>query len=182
MQAYVDESGDTGNTSKSSKLFSLTAVMVKDGERLEKDVKNYLAKLIRVNKKRPAYFHAHKEDKRILKSLIDISVKNEIDILCHMYNEKTENMYKKSLVKLLIELETLQAETVFVASYISKVSFVKEIKNLFPNMNIKFVPARNNKGLQVADCYSYIIYNGVQGRLNELYTLIKNKIKTKQNP
>mgnify|MGYP000225723606 CR=1 FL=1 len=182
MYAYIDESGDTGNTVKSSKIFILTAVIAEDGERFEKDIKNYLAKLIRINKRRPSHFHAHKENKIVLRNLIDISIRNEVEVLCHKYDKKEENMYAISLIKLLKDLEDANVENVFAASYISKVSFINEIKDLFPNMNIKFMPAANNKGLQAADCFSYIMYNGVQGRLEELYLLVKDRARIKQNP
>ena len=74
MYAYIDESGDTGLTPKSSKFFTMTAVVVNDNLKLERDTRKYMLSLLKINKNRPKYFHAYKESIKTKKKLVELSI------------------------------------------------------------------------------------------------------------
>ena len=89
MYAYIDESGDTGLTPKSSKFFTMTAVVVNDNLKLERDIRKYMLSLLKINKSRPRYFHAYKESIRTKKKLIELSIKNNAKVISFVYSKKT---------------------------------------------------------------------------------------------
>ena len=187
MYAYIDESGDTGMTLKSSKFFTMTAVIVNDNLKLERDIRKYMLSLLKINKSRPRYFHAYKESIRTKKKLIELSIKNNAKVISFVYSKKTKDMYIKSLYKMLTFLESKNVNNIYIASYISNKVFIQNLNENFPSLELKVTPASNNWGLQMADCYSYFIYNTLNNKvLNKeevyMYSMIKDIIHTKQNP
>jgi len=87
-KAYIDESGVTGFTKRSSKYFNITAFLTSDPESLQKKVKRFLKKLFSKNKKRPHYFHASQEEKKDILSFIKIIKESNCKIICLVCKKK----------------------------------------------------------------------------------------------
>ena len=71
----------------------MTAVIVNDNLKLERDIRKYMLSLLKINKSRPRYFHAYKESIRTKKKLIELSIKNNAKVISFVYSKKTKDMY-----------------------------------------------------------------------------------------
>ncbi len=182
MHAFIDESGDTGVSKKSSKYFVLTAVFCANKSKLEKDIKKYLRKLLKINKNRSHYFHAYKETDKVKSKIIDVSLENECRALVFIIDKKVKNLYKVSLNKILKELVKKGVTDVIISNYDTTKNLVKFIKEENKKLTISFSLGQSNLGLQVADCYSFIIFSKLKNGESELFEKFKDRIETKQNP
>ena len=181
MYAYIDESGDVGITKKSSKYFVLVAVIVGDGISLEREVRKYMAKLLKINKNRPSYFHANKESNSVLEKLINISTKYNVQTIAYIYDNKKANQYIESVGKMIYELKSIGVINITLARFQSSDKVLKIFKD-DKKLKVSIHLAQNNKGIQMADCYSYLIYSKLHNKHTKLFEMIKDKIVNKQNP
>jgi hypothetical protein len=184
MHAYIDESGDTGNSEKSTKYFILTAFIIQDLhiKNLEKDISKYLVKLVKVNKKRLHYFHAYKERDKTKKDLLNIIHKYDCKIVYRIFDKSrnTSKINYSDALGLFIKNLNSEIKDISVSRYDTRKSILELIKNNNQGVDIEFKANSSNFLLQVADLFSWIIFQNYEKYKNEYFEMCKNI--EKQNP
>ncbi len=98
MYAYIDESGDTGYTKKSTRYFILTAVVADDPfmlRRIAKNVHSY-----NLNKKKLSILHANKESKNVKNKFIKYVKGDNIKCIACVFDKSefvTSDVYRYCL-------------------------------------------------------------------------------------
>ncbi len=182
MNVYVDESGDMGYTNKSSRFFVLTCFCISEFEndKLEKDVKKYLSKLIRSNKKRIHYFHAYKESDKTKKDLINIINIYDYEV---KYFVLEKNKYRKAYKDFILDsLSNINQKVnkITLSKYETRRSVNDELLNYSKNQNMEIKLTSQSILLQVADLFSWVIFQKIEKGNSEYFNLCKSF--TKQNP
>ena len=159
---YIDESGDTGYTKKSTKYFIITAVMVDNPFILSRIAKSvYKSK---VSKKKGSMLHAHKETDRVKKQLIR-ELKN-IDVKCMIFYINKHDLYNKDpylylLNKLVKLLKDVKTHEIIIASRDTRNNYNKNLINLFKinGFKLRLSNPNSEKSLQIADFYSFTVFS-----------------------
>lgn len=180
-KAFVDESGVTGFTKKSSKYFNLTAFLTKDFEGLQKKVKKFLKKLFLKNKKRPHYFHASQEEKKDILSFIKIIKESDCRIICLVCKKKSFFDYKVYMTDFVRNLPD-HRKNVVISKYDTRKSVQQFIIENNRSREVSFQINQDNLLLQVADLVSWSIYRFYEFGDSEYFDLIKELVQIKQNP
>ncbi len=184
MHAYIDESGDTGNSEKSTKYFILTAFIVHDIQvkSLEKEIKKYLIKLLKVHKNRPHYFHAYKEQEKTKKDLLSIIHNYECKVVYRVFKKDLINSkinYSNS-VNLFIKSLDIEIRNIYISRYDTRKSVLDFIKQENKKIDIQFKANPSDLLLQVSDLFSWIIFQNYEKGKKEYFEACKNI--EKQNP
>lgn len=162
MYIYIDESGDTGYTKKSTRYFILTAIMVDDPFVLRRIVKN-VHKSKRNNKKANT-LHAHSETNRTKDKLIKILIETEIHCFISVVKKKEEkvcDVYLFVLKKIANHLKSLKFKSFIIARRDTRKYYNQSIiDDIFNNYGIKIVFSDmfSEKSLQIADFYSWCVF------------------------
>lgn len=158
---YIDESGDTGYTKKSTRYFILTAVMVEDSLVLERIVKKIHK--TKLDKDKAGILHAYKESvftkKRFVNKLLDFNIRCFVFVL-DKNNKCVDDTYLYSLKYILKYCIKNDIKNIIIARKDIRKSYNQNIINLFKqnNIRINFSIHEKNKALQVADFYSWVIF------------------------
>jgi Protein of unknown function (DUF3800) len=182
MYAFIDESGDTGYTKKSSKYFIVACIILKDKRYAENKIKKLIAKLLVLNKKNLGFLHAYKETEqtrtKILKLILDLDCK----IYLHINKKKNNNnIYLeslKSLINIIVTKEDLNE--IFVASYDQRKSIKLDILNSFPKTKIFFTTPEDEKCIQLADFISWATFQKFENNNDVFFKEYEKLIQ--QNP
>ncbi len=197
---FLDESGDLGFSSKSSKWFILTIVLTNNHRAVEKCVKK-VHRGLKKKYKKVGELHAYHSDaitkKRMLRLLSEVE---DIEIFCIILNKKKvyvdlrkqknylynytanillERLHNKKTLKVddKIKIVIDQRET----NKFLKENFENYLKNNLikrgnNSFEIKIRPSYTEKCLQAADFISWAIFRKYEMNDYEYYEIIKNKI------
>lgn len=182
MNSYIDESGDTGKSKKSSKYFILTAFIIEEkyATKLQKDIKKYLRSLFKLNKKRPHYFHAYKETEQTKLNLLKIINKYEHIIKFKLIKKSDAGVnYEKEIISFIKSFEDTIIN-ITLSKYDTRKSVNKNILNADHKINVDIQENSENSLLQVADLFSWIIFNKYEFSKDQYFKYIKSM--EKQNP
>ena len=177
--AYIDESGNTGYTKKSTKYFIITAVIVEDAfmlRRVAKKVHNF-----KIHKNKTSILHAYNEDNVVRNKLIK-EVK-KIDIKCIVFIIDKSKSYKNDpymhlLEKLVKYFKEININNIVLAKRDTRKSYNNKIKYLFivNNLKLTLTDPSVEKSLQIADFYSWCIFSYLEYGSGEYYAHLKENI------
>jgi hypothetical protein len=163
MYAYIDESGDTGRTKKSTKTFIVAAVIVLNEICLPR-----IARKIFKNKKRnnsSNMLHAHKDTESTHKSIL-----KELSKIKYSFTYTKEKNYLDSLEILFERLSKINVEKVYLAKRDSRKVTLNNIDNLAKKYNLEVVKTSPEveKGIQITDFISWCVFRKEEFR-DDLY-------------
>ena len=179
MYVYIDESGDTGYTKKSTKYFILTAVIVEDPfmlRRIAKSVYKY-----NLNTKKLNMLHAHQESRSVRNKLLKKLVKEEIRCMGVVFDKRkiySKDLYIFALETMLLYLKNQVLHTIVVARKDTRKSYNQNIINLFKDRNINFIfsTPTNEKCLQIADYYCWVLFSNYEHNRSDYFNKLKHQI------
>ena len=179
MYIYIDESGDTGYTKKSTKHFILTAVMVDDPfvlRRIAKSVYKY-----NLNTKKLNMLHANQENRLVRNKLLKELVKEEIRCIGVVFDKRkiyNKDLYIFALETLLNYFKYQVLNNVIVARKDTRKSYNQNIVNIFKNRNINFIfsTPTNEKSLQIADFYCWVLFSNYEHGRPHYFNKLKHQI------
>jgi len=176
---YIDESGDTGYTKKSTRYFILTAVIVDDPYILRRIAKNVHKS--NLNKKKDGFLHAYKESD-IVKNKLVKRLKT-IDIECIVFvldknKEYTKDPYMYLLEKIINSkyLFDFKNTKIIIARKETNSFYNKKIANMFKNYNFIFSTPNIEKSLQIADFYSWCVFSYLECSYDKYFSKLENQI------
>lgn len=200
VRIFLDESGDLGFSSGSSRFFILTIILTTNHRKIEKVIKK-AHKSLRKKYKKVGELHSYNSDpptrKRVLKGLAEI---NECKILCIILNkEKVYTDLQKQKQHLYnyaanILLDRLHNKKVIndgdkYELFIDRRETNKFLNNNFINyltsnlsnkgngsFDIKIKSSETEKCLQAVDFVSWSIFRKHERKDDEYYKVIKNNI------
>jgi hypothetical protein len=176
---YIDESGDTGYTKKSTKYFILTAIIVEDVFTLRRIVKK-IHKSKR-DKKKANILHVHSETIKLKNKLI-VSL-NKIDLMCIVSVIDKNNCiisdpYLYVLQKMAIYLKSVGVKKVILAKKDTRKSYNKNIVEMFKvyEIDLIFYNMLSEKALQIADFYSWCVFAHIEQGSSYYYLQLERQI------
>lgn len=201
---FLDESGDLGFKSTSSKWFIFTIVLTNDHRKLEKCVKRTHRSLAK-KYKRVTELHAYHAQPSVRKKLLsDMAQLDDLKILCVILNKKKvyvdlqnqknylynytanillDRLHKKKIIDIdePIELYIDQKDTnKFIKENFEVYLKTNLNKKRNGRINIQIKPSHTEKCLQAVDFLSWAIFRKYEQNDYEYYEIIKNKI-TEEN-
>ncbi|WP_406534505.1 DUF3800 domain-containing protein [Methanobrevibacter sp.] len=189
---YIDESGDLGTKSSSSRYFVMVAIKIDDSRKLEILVN----KIRKISKNEIGYMNELKgfnlpNDiiKKIFKNLNKFDYETFIVVFDKSNRYKLKDIDNNLLYDLiaseLANLININEHTfVFVDKTKNKDNEIKNFNKMFTDnlcnyknysVSLNHVNSMNFKGLQIADLISWSIFQSVEHENDEFIDLIKNK-------
>ena len=152
--AYIDESGDTGKTKKSTKNFILCCVLVEDKKHLDRLARKVFKTKLK-KKKDVNMLHAHRDTESVHKSILK-NLKN-INYRVVYIEDKD---YLNGLFSLMQHISIYNVSEIFLAKRDSRKKTLEKIDTFSKKLNIKVIKTspQNEKGLQIADFISWSIF------------------------
>lgn len=179
MYVYIDESGDTGYTKKSTKYFILTAVVVEDLFVLRRIAKNVHKG--KRDKKKANILHAYSEIDYIKNKLIKNLI--YVDIQCFVIKIKKTNkvipdIYLFALKKIAEYFKSCNIIEITIARKDTRKHYNKSIINMFKGygINVLFSDMLSEKALQIADFYSWCIFSHLEHNNSDYFLKLSHQI------
>lgn len=179
MYIYIDESGDTGYTKKSTRYFILTAVIVDDPFVLRRIAK--VAHSYNLDKKKLGILHANKESSGVKNKLIKYI--NSADIRCvtcvfYKNSFKEKDIYKYCLDILAKYFVKNNMQNIVIARKDIRKAYNLKIIEMYSSYKLKasFSDQNREKSLQIADFYSWCIFSHYEYNLSEYFLKLKDSI------
>ncbi len=185
---YIDESGDTGYTKKSTRYFILTAVIVFDPvilRRVAKEIHNF-----KLHKKKLITLHTNKESdvvkNKIIKKVIGLDIKC-IALVIDKIAVNKDDLYAYGLEILGYFFQKEQINDITIAKRDTRPSYNKRIISILNVLGVKstFSDPNSEKALQVADFYSWVTFSYLEHNLPKYFVKLNHQIKIlypKQSP
>lgn len=176
---YIDESGDTGYTKKSTRYFIFTSVIVDDPFVLRRVAKKVHKS--KIDKKKGNMLHAYRETNRIrdkmVKEIIKINTKCIVFVLDKKQN-KVNDPYFYLLEKLAGYFSRLKVNQITLARKETRNNYNKKIINMFKSYNINLILSvpTEEKSLQIADFCSWVIFIYLEYDQSEYFGRLENYI------
>ena len=184
MYAYIDESGDTGYTKKSTRYFILTAVIVDNPFILRRITKS--VHKTKIDKEKANMLHARDENRKT-KDILTEKMK-DAGIQCVVFVLDKKKVYiKDPYMYLLKEVSKYFSEFYHVIITLAKRdtrrSYNQNIFNLFISDNLKllFSDPLLEKSLQIADFYSWTVFSHLEHDHSEYFIRLKENITLRQS-
>jgi len=174
---YIDESGDTGYTKKSTRYFILTGVIVEDCfvlSRIAKEIYKH-----KNNKGKSNMLHAHGEENKIKYKLIKRLREFNIKCIVFVLDKKTlfvKDSYIHVLEKLAIQCKQESIVNVVLARMDTRNKYNKRIVDMFKfyGLNLILSTPTREKSLQIADFYSWCVFTNIEHGFDEYFLLLPN--------
>jgi hypothetical protein len=176
---YIDESGDTGYTKKSTKYFILTAVMVDNPFVLRRIAKSVYK--TKIDKEKSNMLHAYSENRKTKNILIKKLNNTEIQCVAFVL-DKTNIHIKDPYLYLLEQAATfffkLNVYSIILARKDTRNRYNKYIVDMFMfhKLNLQFFTPTSEKSLQIADFYSWLMFSYFEYSYSEYYSKLENHI------
>jgi hypothetical protein len=175
--AYIDESGDTGHTKKSTRYFIVTAVITEDEIVLRRIVKNIHK--FKLNKN--GILHAYKETYIVKNKFINKLTENDIKCVVFVVDKNKmfiDDVYKYALESLIIYFKDNSINNIIVAKKDPRKNYNTNIIDIYKKNDIKlcFSNHQNEISLQVADFYSWVVFVYLEKGDFEYFLQIKHLI------
>ncbi len=179
MYIYIDESGDTGYTKKSTRYFILTAVIVDDPfvlRRIAKDVHKYNLDTKKIN-----MLHANKETNLVKNKLTKILLRTDINCVSVVLDKvviHSEDLYIFALEKIIQHFSILDKQSFIVARKDTLKSYNQKITKIFNNYGMLsiFSTPTSEKSLQIADFYCWAIFSKFEHDKSDYFNKLKHQI------
>lgn len=177
MYAYIDESGDTGYTKKSSRYFILTAVIVEDMSilrRIAKDIHSFKID-------RAISFHAHKESYVVKNKLAQKIIQSRVVCVVYVFDKQehySKDVYMHALNQLAIYFKDNDVKNITISRKETRKFYNKGILDMYSlyGLNASFSEPNREKSLQIADFYSWAIFSFFEHGMSEYFLKLQNTI------
>lgn len=171
LQVCIDESGDTGSSSKSSKYFVVCAVVVDNLDTLRRLARDIHRK--KYNKKKGNILHAYAESPELRNKIVKkLNLLNIRCVACVIKKDKNtiEDIYIRATKNLASYFDGQDVEVIIVAKRDTRKSYNNNILDIYKEHNIKavFSDPSKDKSLQIADFYSWSVYSHFE-KSNSIY-------------
>ncbi len=188
MYTYIDESGDTGYTRKSTRYFVLAAIIVPDPvvlRRVAKEIHNF-----KLHKKKVSTLHANKESgvvkNKIVRKVVNLDIRCAALVMDKVII-KDGDLYGYGLKIFGHYFEKAEINTLCVAKRDTRPSYNQKIIHMLSERGIKsiFSDPDTEKALQIADFYSWVIFSYLEHNLPEYFLKLCHQIQIiypKQSP
>jgi Protein of unknown function (DUF3800) len=176
---YIDESGDTGYTKKSTRYFILTAVMTDDLFVLRRIAKNVHRG--KRDKKKANILHAYSEidyvKNKLIKNLADTNIQCFV-IKIKKNNKVILDIYLYTLKKMAEYLKYCNVTEIVIARKDTRKYYNKSIIDMFKGygINILFSDMFSEKALQIADFYSWCIFTHLEHHNSNYFSRLSHQI------
>ncbi len=174
---YIDESGDTGFTKKSTRHFILTAVITDNPFVLRRIVKKVFKS--KFDKNKHNILHAYMETNRVRTKMIN-NIKN-VDIQSVVFVLDKRKIYQKDPYKYLLEIiamyfSKLGVKQIILSRKETRNNYNQKIIEMFNFYNIKLILSthRDEKSLQLADFYSWAIFSHLEHGHSDYFQYLEN--------
>lgn len=179
LYVYIDESGDTGYTPKSTRFFIVTALYVYDVvavRRLARDIHKG-----KRNKNKANQLHAHKESDQTRKKILEKVRKLQIQCIVSIIDKTliiTEDPYLYTLEKIAKYLHTKNISNITLAKRDTRKKYNTNLINLFftYNISVTLTSPIEEKALQIADFYSWIMFSHLEHDKSYFYNKLQHTI------
>jgi len=177
--SYIDESGDTGYTTKSTRFFIVTALCTQDHVDIHRIVRNIHT--TKRNKATANQLHTNKESvstkNKILRKIKNIPMK----CICVKLDKSkivVLDPYIYLLESIAIILKNEKIYSVVLARKDTRTRYNKNIVNLFLKYGIKVRLSHptTEKVLQVTDFYSWSIFSHLEYGKSDYFNALQNTI------
>lgn len=200
MYIFLDESGDLGFSTRSSKWFLFTLVVVDDPRKLERIIKKVRLTLKKKYKHKMSELHAYNADSitrnRVLSQLaqediaIVTTVLNKSKVYIDLHNQKNYlyNFTANIILERLIRTKFIQGDA-RITLVVDKKDTKKQLKENFVSFitnamekrrdgefTMTLAASHDEKGLQAVDFISWAIFRKYEKGDFEYYEKIKDKI------
>lgn len=181
MHIYIDESGDTGYTKKSTKYFILTAVVIDNPFVLNRIVKSIHK--FKINKKKTNIIHSNAESyivkNKLIKKLLAL---NHVSCKCFVFDKmktKEIDLYIYGLTLISEYFSNTVVNNIIIARKDTRSSYNDKILSMFSknNQKVHFSYPTIEKPLQIADFYSWSIFSYLEHNDSQYFTKLKNQIE-----
>lgn len=174
---YIDESGDTGNTKKSSRYFIVTAIYTDDVVVLRRAVRD----VCKSEKIKSNQFHTCKESDRVKHKLLRKLCNIHIRCFAVVIDKEeiiVDDPYYYGLEKMAEYLVKMQIDIGVIAQKDTRKSYNQKIIDMFKKLDIDVILIDSNveKALQVADFFSWSMYVHLQMGYSEYYMKMHHMI------
>lgn len=174
---YIDESGDTGYTKKSTRYFILISVMVDNPFVLRRIVKSVSKS--KPDKNKHNILHAYMETNRVRIKIINNI--NSVDIKSVVFFLDKRKIYQKDPYKYLLNnvaiyFSGLGVNLINLARRETRNNYNQKLIEMFSFYNIKLVLSthQNEKSLQIADFYSWTVFSYLEHGHSNYFQYLKN--------
>ena len=160
MYAFIDESGQSGYSSKSSKYFLCAAIIFED-ENLPRRIAKKVFNKAKLSKTGMNQVHASDVSNNVKQNLIKEIVKHNFKIEYSIVKKKIKNdYYLETIYELLKKLKTLEIESVTIATKDNRKIVKDKIIDFANSINIKigFSTPTSEKALQIADFVAWSLF------------------------
>ena len=179
MYAYIDESGDTGYTKKSTRYFIVTALIVEDPfvlRRIAKNVYKY-----NLDNKKLNILHANKETRSVKNKLIKMLVTSDIKCVSVVLDKAVvcvEDLYILALQKIIQHFSTWDIQSLVIARKDTRKSYNQKITQICSNQRVKFIfsTQTSEKSLQIADFYCWTLFSYYEHNRSDYFNKLKQQI------
>lgn len=158
MFAYIDESGDTGKSKKSSKSFITTSIVVEDELILPRLARNVFKKKV-YYKDKVNQLHASKDTYKVHNAIL-----KELEKLSYHSYFFDDKDYFRNLETHIKFLSSIGVVKIFIAIRNGNKTYIKKINDLGIIYSIQIVQTTvtANKGLQIVDFISWAIFKKLE--------------------
>lgn len=176
---YIDESGDTGYTKKSSRYFIVTAICTDDVQKLRKIVVSIHR--YKRDKKRTNQLHANSETKRVKDKFVKELKKKNISCVVSIIDKQmitVDDPYLHVLEEIAKYYRAIGNHSLILARRDMRKDYNGNIINMFKAYNIqaKIMNSYEEKVLQVADFYSWSVFAYLEYGNDEFFLKFKDTI------
>lgn len=175
---YVDESGQTGLSKKSSKYLILACILFKDSLTARRLAKDIFTKFRLGDKSKDQVHTTHEDDRLKIKFLSKIK-KEYFKVVYVAVRKKKEGVdyYFEALELLLEKLKKESLVTCYISKLYTNKNLIEKVNRLVVESGVKteFDFPTKEKGLQVADFIAWCIYQKYEFGRNEFYEILYQK-------
>jgi arsenate reductase-like glutaredoxin family protein len=191
VYAYLDESGDLGfdfRKGRTSRFFVMSLVIAGDEKIPSRIIKKIIKSLPpRQTKQHTSSLHAYKEKKTTRAKLLKLVENSDAGIFIIALDKQKERMFATtnkhklytSMAAQIVEMANIKKGILYAAKRETKTSFnekfIKEIKSVSSEIDVKIKYPHENGGIQIADFIANAFWLAFEKDEIELADIIKDK-------
>lgn len=176
---YIDESGDTGYTKKSSRYFIVTAIYTNNVQHLRKIV--VATHRYKKDKKKSNQLHANSETKRVKDKFAKELNKKKVFCMVGVVDKqmiRVDDLYLYLLEKIAAHYSTTGNHNFILAKRDMRKNYNEKIINIFKvyDFQAQILNSYQEKVLQIADFYSWSMFTYLEYGNDEYFLKFKDTI------
>lgn len=176
MFAYIDESGESGFSKRSSTYFLIAASLFFEEFTAERIAKKVFKKS-QLGKQKKNHIHATDENDKVKNKFISEIKNYDFKIEYDVVEKRREeyDYYEEVFERLLTKLAKYNVEKVFVSIKDSRKSVLKKLNTIARKNGLQVIFSRPEKvkGLQIADFVSWSVFQKYEKAESKYYDLLQ---------